>query len=95
MLIIATTKEENELVQKLAKEHMAMARKREDAFAVTMWSIEDVKNNRDISDKNAESFLEDYENRLKEHSISGGWGFLEYADFSDYIDESDEEYGDE
>ena len=83
MLIIATTKEENELVQKLAKEHMARAINREDAFAVTMWSIEDVESK---CGENAELFLEDYENRLKEHSISGGWDFIEYADFSDYVD---------
>ena len=90
MKFIAETKEENALAEKLAKEyrqlynHEAKAIKREDAYAVTMWSVADVQEALDLNNENAEVFLENYENRLEDSSISGGWRFIEYADISDY-----------
>lgn len=91
MKFIAETKKENTLVQKLAKEHKATAVRREDAYAVTMWSVTDVQEKHKLNDEKAEAFLEDYEKRLTESSISGGWDFIEYADVSDYKDKTNEE----
>ena len=85
MRIIAESKEENELVKKAGKEYGASAVMRENAYAVTMWCAADVKEKHDdIDDDGAEAFLEAYERRLVESSISGGWDFIEYADVSDY-----------
>lgn len=85
MIIIAESKQENELVEKLAKENFARAVRREDGYAVTVWSVGDVvgrKNN--ITEEGAERFLECYENRLKDNCISGGDVFLEEADYDGY-----------
>lgn len=85
MRIIAETKAENELVKRLAEQYGATATMRENAYAVTMWCAADVKEKHDIiSNERAEAFLEDYERRLAESSISGGWDFIEYADVTDY-----------
>lgn len=91
MKFIAETAEEDALVQKLAKEHKATAIRRENAYAVTMWSVADVQEKHNLSDEKAEAFLEDYEKRLTESSVSGGWDFIEYADVSDYTDDPDKE----
>lgn len=88
MIIIAENKEENILVAKLSKKHSARAVMREDGYAVTFWSIEDVKEKHTLSDDAAEAFLEAYENRLQESSISGGWDFIDYADISDYREDT-------
>ena len=85
MIIIAETKQENEKVEKLAKELGARAYRREDAYGVTVWSVEDARaHNPDLTEKGAEAFLERYENRLSEACIEGGNDFLQYADYSGY-----------
>lgn len=84
MIIIAETHEENEIVAKLAKEHSCRAIAREDGYGFTVWSVNDLKSKYpEISDDDALCFLEKYENRLKEGCISGGWDFLDYADYSE------------
>lgn len=87
MIIIAENKKENELVQKLAKEYHGRAIERDCGYAMTVWSIEDLKSKHDMTDDNARQFLEDYERRLAESAISGGWDFIDYADVSEYIEE--------
>lgn len=84
MIIIAETHEENEIVAKLAKEHSCRAYAREDAFGFTVWSVDDLKSKQpEISNEDAISFLENYESRLRESCVSGGWDFFDYADYSE------------
>ena len=85
MIIIAENKQENELVEKLAKENYARAIRYENGFAMTTWSVDDVMGFKtDITREGAEAFLEMFENRLKDNCISGGDIFLEEADYSGY-----------
>ena len=95
MLIIAETKQENEIVRKLAEQNGARAVMREDGYAVTYWSVEDVKgHNGSVTDEGAEEFLERYEKRLGESAIEGGNDFLDYADYEGYaiLPETNEDY---
>ena len=96
MIIIAETKQENELAKKLAKENGGRAIMREDAFAATFWSVNDVIGREradNINEAGAEKFLERYEKRLEENSVQGGHDFLDYADYSGYcVLADDEEY---
>ncbi len=93
MIIIAENKQENELVKELVKELEGRCTvrgiMREDGYAMTVWSVADVQEKYDISDENAEAFLEAYERRLAESSISGGWDFIDYADLSEYEDDEE------
>lgn len=91
MIIISENKTEDTLVQEIAKAHGARAIMRDSGYAMTIWSIEDVKEKHDMSDENARQFLEDYERRLAEGAISGGWDFIDYADVSDYKEEDPED----
>lgn len=92
MKFIAETKEENSFAEKLAKEYRqlygrkATAIKRENAYAVSMWSATDIQEKHNLSDEKAEKFLEDYESILKDRSRESGWNFIEYADISDYTE---------
>lgn len=94
MIVIAETKQENEKVEKLAKELGARYYKREDAYGVTVWSVEDARgHNPNLTEKGAEAFLERYENRLSETCIEGGNDFFQDANYSGYEPLSDtEEY---
>lgn len=95
MIIIAETKQENELVEKLAKEHHSRAIKREDGYAVTVWSVDDVVGCKDnVTKEAAEQFLEFYENRLKDSVIDGGSDFIRDADYSGFeqLPETVDEY---
>ncbi len=92
MIIIAENKMENEKVEKLAKELGARAYKREDAYGVTVWSVEDARgHNPNLTKERAEAFLERYEKRLSEACIERGNDFLQYADYSGYKVVSDTE----
>lgn len=85
MLFIAENERENELVQKLAKEYGGTAYERQDAYGVTIWSVRDVLQSRpELTAENAADFLEMYERRLRENSISGGWDFIDNADISEF-----------
>lgn len=85
MIIIAENKMENEKVEKLAKELGARYYNRENAYGVTVWSIEDAcGHNPNLTEEKAEAFLESYEKRLSEACIEGGNDFLQYADYSGY-----------
>ena len=91
MILISESKEENKIVEELAKTHHGRAIMREDGYAMTIWSVNDVVSNRDVSPEQAEAFLEDYERRLAESAISGGWDFIEYADMSEYTTDNKED----
>ena len=85
MIIIAENRNENEKVEKLAKELGARYYKREDAYGVTVWSIDDVRScEPKLTEKGAERFAERHEKSLSSSSIQGGWDFLQYADYSGY-----------
>lgn len=96
MIIIAETKQENEIVEQMAKNLPgARAITREEAYAVNYWSIEDVIGHNDsITKEGAEAFLEYYENRLKEGTTEGGNDFLDYADYDGYklLKDDEEDY---
>ena len=94
MIIIAENERENELVQRLAKEHHGRAIERDCGYAMTVWSIEDIKSKHDMTNENARQFLEDYERRLAESAISGGWDFIDYADVSQYVETDEEDFDD-
>lgn len=83
MIFVAENYEENELVQKLAREYGGSHFFREDSFAISRWSIDDVLSVQPhLTREAAESFLEEYESNLRSSAVSGGWDFLDYADYS-------------
>lgn len=85
MIIISEGKHEDALVEELAKKYHARGIAREDGFAPTFWSVKDITASKEkITKENAEAFLEYYERKLEEGAISGGWDFINYADYSDY-----------
>lgn len=84
MIIIAENFEENKLVQSLSEQHGGRAYLREDAFALSVWSIDDLKEKKpEISDEDAVKFLVSNEKCLREQCISGGWDFFDFADYSE------------
>ncbi|MBQ8248108.1 MAG: hypothetical protein IJZ42_13350 [Lachnospiraceae bacterium] len=85
MLFIAEDERENELAQKLAKEYGGTAYERQDAYGVTVWSVQDVMaEHPNLTDEAAARFLEAHEHRLRENSIAGGWDFIDNADYSEF-----------
>lgn len=96
MIIIAETKQENALVEKLAKEHHADAWKREDSYAIVRWSIEDLIGVKpELKEDEAEAFLEYYEGNIKDLLCSEGFRTLEDMDASDFVTEAEEDDGEE
>lgn len=85
MIFVAENKEENKLVEQLAKKQGGTAYLREDSYAITRWSVDDVLHSQPaLSREAAEKFLEDHESKLVESSVSGGWDFIDYADYLEY-----------
>ena len=92
MIIIAETKQENAIVEKLAKENHSTAWKREDSFAIVRWSIEDLMGVKPgLSEKVAEAFLEYYESNIKNLINGEGFRILEDMDASDFVTKEEEE----
>lgn len=96
MIIIAETKQENAIVEILAKANHATAWKREDSFAIVRWSIEDLIGVKPcLGRKEAEAFLEYYESNIKNLINGEGFRILEDMDVSDFVTKEEEEIGEE
>ena len=92
MIIIAETKQENAFVEQLAKEHHAIAWKREDSFAIVRWSREDVIGVKpELNEEEAEAFLEYYESNIQNLITGDGFRTLEEMDASDFVTKDEEE----
>lgn len=92
MIIIAGTKQENAIVERLAKENLAQAWKREDSFAVVRWSKEDLMGVKpELNEKEAEAFLEYYEGNIKNLICGEGFQILKDMDASDFATETEDD----
>lgn len=83
MIFIAENDYENELAKQLAEQYGGKYYTRENAYGLTVWSVEDVKEVSELSDEEAREFLDLYEDKLGQGSVTGGWAFLENADYSE------------
>lgn len=92
MILIAETKQENALVEQLAKENHATAWRREDSYAIVRWSIEDVLGVKpELNKEGAEAFLEYYESNITNLITGDGFQTLEEMDASDFVENEEEE----
>lgn len=77
MRIICETEHENDRGTALAQQTSCRFTKRQDGFALTIWSVDDLANMEFEDDEERLGFLEDSENRLREAMIQTGWDVLE------------------
>ena len=92
MIFISENKNEDALIEQLAKEHNAQAWRREDSYAIVRWSVEDLLGIKpELSKEGAEAFLEYYESNIKNLIVGDGFQTLKEMDASDFVEEDEDE----